>query len=201
MLKLLIIFDKNQNMKTEKILSIIFIISLIFKLNGWPGGGPLLVLSLTILTLCYFPLGFYFLNEKSVFKQKLGTSILFGWLLAIAIIGIEFKLMYWPGYLNMLIIGIMTAGILLIFAYISNKKASTDELKKYHQNLLIRTLVLLIASLICLIIPEESIIKMSFQNDQKLKELYLERLENPNDLELQKKIEEHHKQKPKVQNQ
>lgn len=187
-------------MKTEKVLSIVFLISLLFKFAGWPGGGALMVLSLTILTLCYFPFGFYFLNDKPVFKQKLGTSILYGWLLTIAIIGIEFKLMYWPGYAQMLLIGIMTTAILLIVAYMMHKKATTEETKLYHKNLLLRTLILFFCALVCFLIPEKTIINMSFQNDEKLKELYIKKSENPNDLELQKEIELYHKQQSETQN-
>ena len=54
-------------MKTEKALSIVFIISLIFKLMHWPGAGPLMVLSLLGLGLCYFPFGFYFFSDKNLF--------------------------------------------------------------------------------------------------------------------------------------
>ena len=41
-------------MKTEKVLSIVFIISLIFKLMHWPGGSPLMVLSLLGTVDVYF---------------------------------------------------------------------------------------------------------------------------------------------------
>ncbi|SEP62655.1 hypothetical protein [Flavobacterium urocaniciphilum] len=180
-------------MKTEKILSIIFIISLIFKFFGWPGGSAILIISLMSLTFCYFPFGFYFLNEKNVFKQKLGTSILFGWLLPVAIIGVQFKFMYWPAYHPMLVIGILTAAIFLVIAYGMYKKANTEETKYYHKNLLTRTLVIFIVSLITLLIPEKSIINMSFQNEPELKELYLKKVDDPNNMELQKEIEEYHK--------
>jgi len=180
-------------MKTEKILSIIFIISLLFKFFGWPGGSAILIISLMSLTFCYFPLGFYFLNEKNVFKQKLGTSILFGWLLPVTIIGVEFKFMYWPGYHNMLTIGVATAAILLVVSYMMNQKANTEETKHYHKNLLTRTLIIFCVSLITLLIPEKSIINMSFKNEPELKELYLKKVDDPNNLELQKEIEEFQK--------
>jgi hypothetical protein len=199
-INLVIIFEKNQNMKTEKVLSIIFLISLVFKVAGWPGGGALMVLSLTILTLCYFPFGFYFLNDKPVFKQKLSTSIIYGWLLPVAILGVEFKLMYWPGYGPMLIIGIMTSAILLVVAYMMHKKATTEENKLYHKNLLLRTLILFFCAFVCFLIPEKTIIDISFQYDEKLKELYLKKSENTNDLELQKEIELYHRQQSEKQN-
>jgi hypothetical protein len=47
-------------MKTEKTLLIIVVIASLLKMLHIPGGSVLLVLSLLGLTLCYFPLGFYF---------------------------------------------------------------------------------------------------------------------------------------------
>lgn len=186
-------------MKTEKILSIVFLISLVFKIADWPGSGPIMVLSLLFLTFCYFPFGFYFLNEKNVFKQKLGTSIIYGWLLATPIIGILFKLMYWPGYGPMLMVGTITTAILLVVAYIMHKKATTEEAKLYHTNLLSRTLILFICSLAFFLISEKSIMNFTFQNNEKLKSIYLKNLENPNEIQFQKEIKEYHKEELKKQ--
>mgnify|MGYP006170625555 CR=1 FL=1 len=139
-------------MKTEKALSIVFIISLIFKLMHWPGAGVLMVLSLLGLALCYFPLGFYFLSDKNFKTQNIGISIVFGWLLSVCIIGILFKLMYWPGSSPMLLIGTLTAVPLIGVAVLLYKK-STDILKNYYKNLLIRTSVLFLFSLLCFLLP------------------------------------------------
>lgn len=138
-------------MKTEKVLSILFIISLIFKLLSWPGSSALMLLSLTLLALCYFPFGFYFFSDKNFKNQNIGVSIIFGWFLSIAIIGIEFKLMHWPGANAMLIIGSLTAGILTIIAYKMYEKAS-EELKNYYKKLLLRASILGVFSLISLLI-------------------------------------------------
>lgn len=176
-------------MKTEKVLSIIFIISLLIKLMHWPGGSAIMILSLLGLALCYFPLGFYFLNEKNVFKQKLGISIVFGWLLSVAIIGILFKLMFWPGSGPMLIIGFLTALIFSIIAFFMFKNALTGETKHFHKNLLLRSLILFVLSFICYLLPNEVLINHYYSQEPILKDLYLKQIQNPNDKEIQKEID------------
>ncbi len=143
-INLVIIFEKNRNMKTEKVFACITILGLILKHLHIPGAGLLLVLSLFTLALLYFPFGFYFLSDKSI-KINTGISAVFGWLLSIVFIGILFRVMHWPGAANMAIIGTITAIPLAIFSYIKHKNSSPEELN-YFKNLLIRTSILLIIS-------------------------------------------------------
>ena len=177
-------------MKTEKALSIVFIISLLFKLMHWPGGNILMVLSLLILALCYFPFGFYFFSDKNFKTQNIGISIVFGWMLSISIIGILFKLMFWPGYSPMLIIGATVAVLLAAVAVILFAR-SIDLLKNYYKSLLIRTVVVLVLSLVCLLMPNSVLINHYYSNEPELKELYLKQQENPQDESIQKEIEEY----------
>ena len=104
------------------------------------------------LALCYFPFGFYFFSDKNFKTQNIGISIVFGWLLSVCIIGILFKLMYWPGSSPMLLIGTLTAVPLIGVAILLYIK-STDVLKNYYKNLLIRTSVLFLLSLLCFLLP------------------------------------------------
>ena len=133
-------------MKTEKVLVIIAILSSIMKMFHILGGSVFLVLSLLGLAICYFPLGFYFLSDKS-YKENTITSIIFGWLLSICFVGIMFRIMHWPGAMIMNIVGSMTALPLTIFAY-SKYKSSNQENMVYFRNLLIRSLILFILSLV-----------------------------------------------------
>jgi hypothetical protein len=143
-INLVIIFEKNQNMKTEKVFVCITILGLILKYLHIPGGGPILVLSLLSLALIYFPFGFYFLSDKSI-KTNTGISVVFGWLLSVVFIGILFRVMHWPGAAPMAIVGTITAIPLAIFSYIKHQKSNQEDLN-YFKNLLIRTSILLIIS-------------------------------------------------------
>jgi hypothetical protein len=133
-------------MKTEKTLLIIVIVASLLKMFHIPGGSIFLVLSLLGLALCYFPFGFYFLSDKS-YKENTLTSVLFGWLLSVCFIGILFRIMHWPGAMIMNIVGTMSALPLSIFAY-SKYKSSNQENKVYFRNLLIRSTILFIVSLV-----------------------------------------------------
>lgn len=145
----------------------------------------------TVLAMCYFPFGFYFFSDKNLKTQKIGISLVFGWLLSICIIGILFKLMFWPGSGMMLLIGSISAAILLVVSFMLFQN-STPELKNYHKNLLTRTLVLFVVSFACLILPNSVLINHYYANEPELKELYLKQQENPEDETIQKEIEEYH---------
>lgn len=131
-------------MKTEKVLAIIVILSTLMKMFHVPGGSVFLILSLLTLTILYFPLGFYFLSDKS-YKENTITSIIFGWLLSVCFVGIMFRIMHWPGAIVMNIVGSMTSLSLAIFIYFKYKNSNQENMV-YFRNLLIRSLILFILS-------------------------------------------------------
>lgn len=184
-------------MKTEKILFTIFIIGLIFKFNLWPGGAIMTILGLLGIATCYFPLGFYFINHKSVFKKKLGLSILYGWLLSISLIGVLFKIMLWPGSYVMLLVGGISIIPLLIGAIAMNIK-SDEEAKIFNRNLLIRTSTIAFLTLVFFIVSSERILKFQYRSDPKLYELYLEELNSDNPEEAHKRTMEYIEEKEKA---
>lgn len=186
-------------MKTEKVLFGIFIIGLIFKYNLWPGGSVLVLFSLLGIAFCYFPLGFYIINDKPVFKKKLGLSILYGWLLSIALIGIIFKIMFWPGAGPMLVIGGVSLIPLLIVAIILNNK-SDEESRVFNKNLLIRTSIVAFLTLLIFFISSENILKFEYRNDPKLLELKLNEINSDNPEEAYNKTQEYLKEKENNEN-
>ena len=185
----LIMFTKK--MKIEKIICLTFILSLIFKLLHWPGGSVLMILSVLFLVLLYFPLGFYIFNEdKKRLKENIGISFIFGWFLSISLVGILFKLMLWPGSKSMLIIGFASSLILFIVAsMLKNKRNETD--KVYFKNLLIRTGTIFVITLLLLLVSNQSLIRFQYHDDPKYAELMIEKNENPNSIEIDKKIEDY----------
>lgn len=186
-------------MKTEKTLFTLFIVGLIFKFNLWPGGAVMTILGLLGIALCYFPLGFYFINDKPVFKKKVGLSILYGWLLSLALTGVLFKLMMWPGSYFMLLIGGISIIALLIGAIVLYDR-SNEESKVFNKNLLIRTSIVAFFTFMAFIIPSESILKFQYRSDPKLYELYLEELNSDNPEEAHKRTREYIEQKENEEN-
>ena len=65
----------------------------------------------------------------------------------------------------------------------------TDVLKNYYKNLLIRTSVLFLLSLLCFLLPNSVLINHYYSNEPELKELYLKEQENPEDENIQREIQ------------
>jgi hypothetical protein len=121
-------------MKTEKTLVAIFLVGIIFKLVHWPGGGPLVVVSLSTLALLYFPLALYFFCDKKIKQQNQTLSIITGSILAIIPIGVMYKIQCWPGAQIYLLLGLFFTPIVLAIIYYLRKKA-VPELLVYYKNM------------------------------------------------------------------
>ena len=157
-------------MKTEKIVAVIFLVGLLFKLMLWPFGGVLVVISLGGIGMMYFPGAFYFFSDKNISRQNIALSIISGLFLAFVVLGILFKLQYWPGSHLYLLIGTYTSPVLLIITYIL-KSTSTEELKRYYSSMLLRIGVLTLLSLLFFLTPTSTILKIQYRHDPELARL------------------------------
>jgi hypothetical protein len=95
--------------KLEKILPFIALIGFVFKLLDVPLSGPLIVTSLSILAILYYPFGFALLNhirlsyifKKSSYKEipvfNLIGGFISGLILFSSIVGAMFSILSWPG--------------------------------------------------------------------------------------------------------
>ena len=151
-------------MKTEKIFWYIFIGSFILRLLNIPGHGLLTVLDLSLLSLLYFPVGFYFFCDKKIQTQNIALSIVSGLFLSIIPIGIMFKLQHYQGKDIFMIMGLASGVIFFIITYFLRKKSS-DELRVYYKNMFLRTLVLSIAVLFFILLPTKVIFQIQYRND------------------------------------
>jgi len=147
--------------KLEIILSILALIGIILQLSGIPGGAILLILSLTILAVLYYPFGFIVLNNIRVRKifsagsyrglsalRILGT-IGIGMALSTVCLGIVFKLETYPGAGYIQIIGLVSLIILAVPAVIRY----TQTRDKHYWRLLLRTLIFGVTGIIIAFIP------------------------------------------------
>jgi hypothetical protein len=172
-------------MRTEKITSLIFIIGLLFKFFNIPGSSLVLILSLSVMAIIYFPVGFFFFSDKTIKNQNLPLSIVSGFFLSIIPIGMLFKLQYWPGGQINLLIGSISASVILIVTLFLNSKAK-ENLKTYYKNMILRTAILIILSASLYFIPSTTLIKLQYRNEPefaKIKTLYYA---NPNNEEYRK---------------
>jgi hypothetical protein len=176
--------------RTEKTLTILFLIGLIFKLLHWPGAGIILVISLSTIAMLYFPAAFYFFCDKVIKRQNLALSIISGLFLSLIPLGILFKIMYWPGGQMYLLIGSVTAPIILTVIYFMKSK-TTDELATYYKNMFVRTVVLMVLTITFYLIPSATLLKIQYWDDQELARLKTLHYTHPDNEEYKKQHDEY----------
>lgn len=177
-------------MKTEKALTIVFLIGLLFKFLHWPGTGPLLVISLSTITMLYFPAAFYFFCDQVIKRQNLLLSIVSGLFLSLIPLGILFKIMYWPGGQFYLLIGTVTAPIILAIIYFLKSKTA-DDLKTYYKNMFLRTSILTALTIVFYLTPTSTLIKIQYWDDPELARLKTLHYTNPDNEEYKKLHDEY----------
>jgi hypothetical protein len=138
-------------MKTEKIIAIILVIGLILRFFHIPGGSIFTILSMSILSLLYFPFGFYFLSDKKIDNRTIAFSVLSGMVLSIALLGALFKIMHWPGASFMLVFGLAGCIPVAILSYLNHTKPKSEELVLYYKNVFVRVLIVIILGLLSFI--------------------------------------------------
>lgn len=178
-------------MRTEKILSSVFLVGFILKLLNIPGAGILFLLSLGGIGILYFPAAYYFFSDKEIKRQNIPLTIASGLFLSLIPIGILFKLLHWQGGARFyLMVGAVAALIFFIISYISRTKA-VDELKVYYKNMLLRTGVLTIMALFFLLIPIGTILKIQYRKDPELARLSTQYFTNPDNKVYKKQYDEY----------
>jgi Na+(H+)/acetate symporter ActP len=165
-------------MKTEIGLTGVFLTGLILKFVQIPGGEFLLIISLGVLAMIYFPAAFYFFCDKKIKQQNLAFTIISGLFLSVIPIGVLFKLQYWQGASLYLLIGIIITPILLFVSYLLLVK-SEENLKNYYKNMIVRTSILGFISLLLFSIPTETLLKFQYWNDPEVARLKSQQYSNP----------------------
>ena len=139
-------------MKTEKILSIIFLIGIILKYFHIPGGGILSIITLLPLAICYCFFGFYFFSDNTIKKQNLALSVISGIFFSLVPLGIVYKVQWWHGGYIYLVIAMVTTPIIFFISYYLKNKEKRD-LAKYYNDMVNRSLILTIVSVFFYLAP------------------------------------------------
>ncbi|MGE0635898.1 MAG: hypothetical protein AB7G44_10135 [Bacteroidia bacterium] len=138
---------QNISNNTEKAVIGIALVGTLFKLQHWPGASILLVVGLSSLAMLYFPLGFYFLTNKS---EKIVATVS-GMFLSFVPLGIMFKVQHWPGASAMLTIAMITVPLVYLALFFMRKKAQPDSLPFYNSMLLRTTFLILILFILAMV--------------------------------------------------
>jgi len=176
-------------MKTEKSLGVLFLIGLLFRLMHWSGGDFLLIITLSALSMVYFPLSFYFFSGKNLKDQNMPLSIAAGLFLSITTTGVLFKLMYWKGSQPLLLIGTGAGLILLVIALLM--KSKKDTFINYYRQMLVRTGLLGGLALVLYFTPMSALLNVQHWDDAQLAKLKYRSFSNPGNAEYRKELIEY----------
>lgn len=165
-------------MRTERVLTFTALIGLIIKFLHYPGGAELMITSLSSLSIIYFPCAFYFFSEKKIANQNIALTIPSGLIFSMILIGVLFKLQFWPGpVLFNLVIGMIVTPVIIIFTYILRKRAgntANDELKLYYKRMMRRSIIMFCLAALFFFTPSQTILLAEYRDPQlaHLKALY-----------------------------
>ena len=168
--------------KFEQIILFTFIISGILSFYLVPMSNLVFAASASILAILYITLNVVFFSNKSI-KQILNIEVITlakkdylnritGYFLAVAIVGILFYVLSWPGEQMMLFIGWLGLAGLSIFIFKKNSKNSS----KVNSSTLQRTIGFSFVALILWTIPVENYLELKYRNYPA----YFEALKNYN---------------------
>jgi len=177
-------------MRTEKLLAVLFLIGLAFRFLHWTGASTLIVISLSTISILYFPAAFYFFCDKVIKRQNLPLSIVSGLFLSLIPLGILYKIMYWQGGHFFLLIGTVTVPIFLAITYLLKSKTK-DDLKTYYKNLILRTGILTALTILFYLTPTSTLLKVQYWDDPELARLKISYFANPDNMEHKKQLDEY----------
>ena len=191
-------------MKTlEKTVIVLVLIGLILKFFFISGAGIVLSLSCGTLALLYFMSGFTLFNNipiKDAFKpiqneglspKQMFVSKLLAWGLSLLVLGILFKIMHWNNAGMMLLLGLGTSLLCMVFYFIFY--IQTKE--KRYISILSRAVIICIIGFFAIFPPATLMIKkLQYRNYPQYIEAYEKLLKDPENVELQEKVTlEHHR--------
>jgi predicted membrane channel-forming protein YqfA (hemolysin III family) len=139
------------------------------------------LLSLSLLAAIYFPLGFYFFSDKTLKQQVVPFSIIGGILLSIAVTGVLFKLLFWPGAMISLFVSFATLPFLVALCIWFHTSGKREEFKVYYRNFLIRSVFWFVVASAAFALSAEQLVRVQHRDDPRYIHLRLMTFEHPDE--------------------
>ena len=176
----------------EKVLIILTVIGIAFKLLHYPGGGQFIVIGLFLLSILYFGFSWLLMRDRETKAMRLGIAIPAGLCLSILCAGIMFKLQYWPDTGPMLLAGtILTVSMLIvILAVRPREEAKANGLQGFYRNVLMRAAIYAVIGATLFLTPSSTLLKMQYGDDPEYLEHRLRLLEDPDNEQYQREFED-----------
>lgn len=182
--------------KLELILLSLYGVFLVLNALQLPGSSLLFILFSTSYSMFYFIAGFAIFNNisfaafkntkglKSISPKRAVASIAFGMAISVLILGVLFKVLIWPGWQTMLINGLGILIFAYLFSFLLAKNKNNITLAKAKP----RVLIAAIFGLVFYFLPSQTIVEIKYRYNPELKELLLQKLENPQDTAAQEAL-------------
>lgn len=183
--------------KAEIIMGALSILALGLNLLLVPGSGLLTFLTLSILSIIYFILGFALFNGiqlRNVFKKESYTDVSgsriigavgTGWALSATINGIMFKFQSWPGAeinLNAGLVGLLIVVIIGKIKYSKNRS-------EYYTRIFKRIVIFGGLGLVLMLFPKTSWVELKYRENPDYVDAYKKAMADPDNKELRENVE------------
>lgn len=166
----------------EKTFVALAIIGLCFKLMLWKGGDFMLVISLSFLSLLYFPAGYFQPDATQTESRVANTSaatillkILSGIAFSTLVIGLLFKLLFWKGGSVMLLAGLLTLAPILMWAVVSSKSFTAPAATAVFR----RGAVIAVLGIAASLVSTSTLYQVFHRDDPQLVQKWIRMSENP----------------------
>ncbi len=182
--------------KAELILALLFIIGSILDLFFVPGTQWVMLLSAMALSSLYFYLGFALLNNiplSGIFKKyayqgisslRISGAVITGFLLAITVIGVLFKFMFWKGAYVILFFTVVPYAVIIIISLIRFSKTEDG----YYTGIITRVIPATIVSIILNALPSTFWVEIKYENYPYYVEALKELETNPDIIKAEMKV-------------
>lgn len=157
----------------ERILWILAALAFVMKALHLPMSSLLLVVSLSLLGMLYLFLAWLVFPSPTRRDQLVLLSVLGGFVMSLATMGILFKLLFWPFRAFYLLLAVMGLAVLLISLFII--RSTRPDLSRYSRGMLFRAVPLLVACGALLALSDARLTAFYYRDDPELKPYAVQR--------------------------
>jgi hypothetical protein len=183
--------NKRTLEKVEWVLIIISMCAIIMRIFHIPGGAGLFVMSMSALALYYFGTTAVVYSGSKPKTGFLIIATISGLTLCQIVLGMLFKLMFWPGGIMILLYSSFVALILLLVILNKRRKSEDTEQKSAFKSMAIRLLIFGVLAITIRYIPYDSLIRFFYRQDPVLSNLMIEEIKNPDNDSIHKALDEY----------
>ena len=180
--------------RVEIFAAIGLVVALSFRIFQIPFSGPLTVFSVPTLAFIYAYGGFILLKNKTSVTENKFLLVVTVAVLSIGLIGITFKLMFWPNAVNMLLVANILLPLAICVAVWFKFNSAKETAGDYNAFLLRVVLVYAFAALLY-VTPNATLIALQHRGDPEMIRLKTQSYEHPENKEYRKQLDEYQRTK------